>query len=113
MVEQTPPNFSSLICPRIFDFNSYTFVPFFTLSLQHNQPLRHYNTLATMEDEAEILPKNTIPALLPLPGAAPLTRNTRAGDGQNWPLTNAGTGVITATTPQPWQHIFWVMMRGS
>ena len=59
-----------------------------------------------MADEAEIAPNNTIPALPPLPGAAPLAHNPRAGDGQNWPLANTGTGVMTIATPQPWQRIF-------
>ena len=59
-----------------------------------------------MAYEAEIPPNNTLPALPPLPGAAPLAHNPRAGDGQNWQLANAGTGVTTVTTPQPWQHIF-------
>ena len=59
-----------------------------------------------MADEAEITLNNTIPALPPLPGAAPLTHNPRAGDGKKWPLANTGTGVMTIATPQPWQHIF-------
>ena len=59
-----------------------------------------------MANEAEIPPNNTIPALPPLPGAAPLAHNRCAGDGKNWLIVNAGTGVMTITTLQPWQCIF-------
>ena len=59
-----------------------------------------------MADEAEIAPNNTIPALPPLPGAAPLAQIPRAGDGQKWPLANTGTGVTTIATLQPWQRTF-------
>ena len=51
-----------------------------------------------MAEEAKIAPNNTIPALPPLPGAAPLMHNPPAGDGQNWPLANTGTGVTTIAT---------------
>ena len=57
-------------------------------------------------DEVEIAPNNTIPALPPLPGAAPLAHNPHAGDGQKWPLANTGTGVTSIATPQSWQQIF-------
>jgi hypothetical protein len=35
------------------------------------------------------------------------------GGGQNWPLASAGIAVVVAATPQPWQCIFRVTMRGS
>jgi hypothetical protein len=59
-----------------------------------------------MADEAEIAPNNTIPALPPLPGAAPLAHNPHTDDGQKLPLADTRTGVTTITTPQPWQRIF-------
>ncbi len=57
--------------------------------------------LTTMADTAEIAPNNTIPALLPLPGVAPLVHAPRTGDDQIWPLGSAGTAVAQALTPQP------------
>ena len=54
-----------------------------------------------MADATEIAPNNTIPALPPLPGAAPLVYIPRVGDGQNWPLASVGVAVAVAATPQP------------
>ncbi len=51
-----------------------------------------------MAEETKMVPNNTIPALPPLPGAAPLVHNPPVGDGQNWPLANTGTGVTTIAT---------------
>ena len=47
-----------------------------------------------MADTTEIAPNDTIPALPPLPGVAPLVHAPRAGDGQIWPLGSAGTAVV-------------------
>ena len=58
-----------------------------------------------MADTTEIAPNDTIPALPPLPGVAPLVHAPRAGDGQIWPLASAGIAVAQALTPQPPQRI--------
>ncbi len=58
-----------------------------------------------MADTTEIAPNDTIPALPPLPGVAPLVHAPRAGDGQIWPLGSAGTAVGQALTLQPSQRI--------
>jgi hypothetical protein len=58
-----------------------------------------------MADTTEIAPNDTIPALPPLPGVAPLVHAPCAGDGQIWPLTSAGIAVAQALTPQPPQRI--------
>jgi hypothetical protein len=57
--------------------------------------------LTTMADTTEIAPNDTIPALPPLPGVAPLLHAPHAGDGQIWPLASAGIAVAVAATPQP------------
>ncbi len=49
-----------------------------------------------MADTTEITPNDTIPALPPLPGVAPLVHAPRSGDGQIWPLGSAGTAVAQA-----------------
>jgi len=49
----------------------------------------------------EITPNDTIPALPPLTGVAPLVHASRAGDGQIWPLVSAGIAVAVAATLQP------------
>ncbi len=54
-----------------------------------------------MADTTEIAPNDTISALPPLPGVAPLVHAPRAGDGQIWPLASAGIAVAVAATPQP------------
>ena len=54
-----------------------------------------------MADTTEIAPNDTIPALSPLPGVAPLVHAPHVGDGQNWPIGSAGTAVAQALTPQP------------
>ena len=54
-----------------------------------------------MADPEEIAPNDTIPALPPLPGVAPLVHAPRTGDGQIWPLASAGIAVAVAATPQP------------
>ena len=54
-----------------------------------------------MADTTEIAPNDTIPALSPLPGVAPLVHAPHAGDGRIWPLASAGIAVAVAATPQP------------
>ncbi len=54
-----------------------------------------------MANTTEIAPNDTIPALLPLPGVAPLVHAPRAGDGQIWPLMSSGIAVAVAATRSP------------
>jgi len=58
-----------------------------------------------MADTMKIAPNDTIPALPPLRGVAPLVHAPRVGDGQTWLLGSAGTAVAQALTPQPPQRI--------
>ena len=64
-----------------------------------------------MAEPEEITPNNTIPALPPLPGIAPLVHAPLADDGQIWPLGSTGTAVQQAMTPQHSQRI--IMPAGS
>ncbi len=65
-----------------------------------------------MADTTGITPNDTISALPPLPGVAPLVHAPRAGDGKIWLLVSAGTAVAQALTPQPPQRIL-ILPAGS
>ncbi len=54
-----------------------------------------------MVDATKNAPNDTIPALPPLHGVAPLEHASCVVDSQNWPLVSAGVAVAVTTTPQP------------
>ncbi len=54
-----------------------------------------------MVDMMEIAPNNTIPAISPLPGVAPLEHAPHIGDGQNWLLASVGIAVMVAHLHSP------------
>jgi hypothetical protein len=108
------PYFSPDVCPQILILiptnlyhtlrRVYSTTSFFDIKT-HLQPWRTRRKLC---QTSQFLPSHLSLALLAL-----LVHNLRAGDGQKWSLANTVTGFTSIATPQPWQRIFRVMMRGS
>ena len=57
-----------------------------------------------MADAMEIAPNDGMHALPPTRRVAPVVHAPGEGDGQNWPLANAGIAVPAVATLQPWQR---------